>query len=275
MDPSVLVGMLSSGENEREQAIAALKAQRFKSWELLTFDGLPNKQGHDELYQTFMAEAENFSHFLKLDADMVFRRDTGLEEILEVFRQTPGLDWLMLDVHDWYSNTLIPGLNAFSNRAYWSANADLLMVDHAPRFPGSSLRLSQRPAPVVDHSPNPSNIQAFRFGVHRALKALQPDRESATRQIDKAMVHWLIIDYVWRHYRANPDRRLALVTAGAEFVMGGGSGPFGHDYMHPDLERLFQARFEPMTMQELLSFIGETWDTPLANQSRYLAQLHK
>src|SRR5262249_50440692 len=115
MHSSVLVGMLCSGERERDEAVAALKGQTFPDWELVSFENLPNKQAHDQLYQMFMEEAGNFSHFLKLDADMVFRRETALQEVLQVFGRVPELDWLMLDVQDWYSNTLMPGLQIFSN----------------------------------------------------------------------------------------------------------------------------------------------------------------
>src|SRR5262249_4528709 len=116
-------------------------------------------------------------------------------------------------------------------------------------------------------------LQAFRFGVHRALKALQPDRESALRQHEKATVHRIILDHVWQHFRADPDRRLALVILGAELVMRGEVRRFGHDYMHPELERLYRARFEPMTVPELVSFIGGIWDDATANQGRWLAGL--
>lgn len=273
MNPSVLVGMLYSGENERGDAVAALKGQRFTDWELVSFENLPNKQAHDELYQMFMEEAGNFSHFLKLDADMVLRRETALQEILDVFHRVPELDWLMLDVQDWYTDTLIPGLQTFSNRVRWPASADLLMVDHAPHFPGCQLRLSESPAPVVNHSPNPSSLQAFRFGVHRALKALQLDRARAARQIDKAMVHWNILDSVWRHFRVDPDRRLALAIAGAEFVMGGGMAEFRYDYMHPGLEALLRKRFERMSGEELLAYAGPAWNDPGRNAARWRARL--
>ena len=273
MNPSFLVGMLYTGENERDDAVAALKRQRFTGWELVTLENLPNKQAHDELYQMFMEEAGNFSHFLKLDADMVLRRATALEEILEVFDRIVGLDWLMLDVQDWYSGTLMPGLQIFSNRVRWPSNPDLLMVDHAPHFPGSSLRLSEPPAPVVDHSPNPSGLQVFRFGVHRALKALQPDRTRADRQEDKAAVHWGVLNSVWRRYRADPDRRRALAIAGAEFAMSGGMVAFDHDYMHRGVEALFRERFEPMPVEALLEYLGADWDDTARNDLRWKARL--
>jgi hypothetical protein len=265
--------MLCIGENERADAVAALKGQRFTNWELVTLENLPNKQAHDELYHMFMEEAGNFSHFLKLDADMVFRRDTALQDILDVFGSVNALDWLMLDVQDWCSGTLIPGLQIFSNRVRWPPNPDLLMVDHAPHFPGCSLRLSEPPAPVADHSPNPSGLQVFRFGIHRALKALQDDRTRAERQDDKAAVHWSILNAIWRRYRIDPDRRRALAIAGAEFAMRGGMTAFGHDYMHHGVEALFRERFEPMPAGALLEYIGADWDDPARNDSRWRAHL--
>jgi hypothetical protein len=50
-----LIGMLYCGEQERAQALAALAAQKEKSWRIFHVENKPNKQAHDWLYTEFMA----------------------------------------------------------------------------------------------------------------------------------------------------------------------------------------------------------------------------
>lgn len=79
-------------------------------------------------------------------------------------------------VQDWYSDSLIEGFHMFSDRVSCPVTRDSRFVDASPTTPGKRLKLWDSPAPVADHSPDPSPMQAFRFGVHRALKVVQPRR---------------------------------------------------------------------------------------------------
>ena len=151
---SFLVGMMSSGEHERAASIASLRAQSVTDWDLFEVENLPNKEAHDTLYTTFMSSAGAYRHFLKLDADMVFRDERGLAALLDLFR-VENRDLVMTEVHDWASDMLTPGLLAFSNRVRWNINPDRLLVDHAPIFPGEGHRVWGPPAPLVLHSPDP------------------------------------------------------------------------------------------------------------------------
>jgi hypothetical protein len=213
---SLLVGMLSCGENEREQSLASLQAQRFRDWDLFTLDNLPNKAAHDRLYATFMSRAGDYRWFFKLDADMVLAGEDALGTLIGLLDH-PRRDWLMVDVLDWASDTVGPGAQAFSSRVRWQANPDPLLVDHAPTFGGEAVRLWQQP-PFILHSPDPSRYQAFRYGVHRALKAVQLDRNA--KDVGRAATHWSLLKNVWRAYRAKGDERRLLVLLGAEAVLG-------------------------------------------------------
>ena len=106
-----------------------------------------------------------------LDANMVFRRDTALQEILDVFGRIPGLDCLMLDVQDWYSNALMPRNTGVLEPRALAGQYRCPDGRSCSALPGADASIERAPAPVVNHSPNPSALQAFRFGVHRALKA--------------------------------------------------------------------------------------------------------
>src|SRR5579862_5808505 len=102
MSNRILVGMLAAGENEREQAIASLRAQTFKNYELFVIENLPNKQAHETLYARFMSSADRFDIFFKLDADMVLTRSTVLEEVANFFAGNPDVELLFFELIDWY-----------------------------------------------------------------------------------------------------------------------------------------------------------------------------
>lgn len=167
---SLLVGMLFSGENEYAESVQSLERQSLSDWDLVRYENLPNKQAHDRLYRTFMERAADYRFFLKLDADTVLRDERSLAQFM-VLLDVPERDTLIVDAHDWISDFLIPaGMQGYSNRVRWPVNPDLLMVDHSPIFPGHGYRHYLPPAPVAFHSPNPSPYQAFRYGIHRALR---------------------------------------------------------------------------------------------------------
>ena len=177
MGNRILVGMLATDENERAQAVASLRAQTHKEYELFIIENRPNKEAHDALYARFMSSADRFDIFFKLDADMVLLRDTALAEVTDFFAGNPEVELLLFELIDWYSDTLIPGLVITRSSAKWPAHSDQLMVDSYVKITGKNVHVSDRQAALAIHSPDPSPLQAFRFGVHRAIKAIQDDRE--------------------------------------------------------------------------------------------------
>src|SRR5688572_22030780 len=110
-----LVGMMSQGENEYPAALQSLRSQASQDWELFEIRNQPNAEAHQTLYRTFMENAGRFRFFLKLDADMVLRSRSALEQLRALF-DPPDLDQVMTDVADWASGQLIPGMQSFSNR---------------------------------------------------------------------------------------------------------------------------------------------------------------
>src|SRR5258706_6921241 len=176
MSRSILIGMLACGENEKDQAIAALDSQEHDDWDFFLIENRPNKLAHDELYRRFMESASHYHLFLKLDADMVLRRRTALTEIVGVFDKNPDIVGVGIDLIDFYSDALMPCVICTTDQVSWVAHNDHLMVDSYFRTAGRLLRVSSREEAVALHSPNPAPLQAFRFGIHRAIKATQNDR---------------------------------------------------------------------------------------------------
>lgn len=219
-NPRVLIGTLYSGENEFSQLQEGLARQSFTNWVHVVFKNLENKKAHDTLYRHFMERRGEFDLFLKLDADMVFRTSSSLEDLVSLFQSIPDLDHLMSPVLDWYSGLLIPALHMFSNRVVWKEDpVENLFVDPLPYIPGRRVSWREKPAPFVLHSPNPSPEQAFLFGVHRASKAIQSDRVVFNR--GQATFQWRLLKAVWKRFESTRDPRLGLCLYGADLVFQG------------------------------------------------------
>ena len=164
----VLILLLSSGENELEDSKLSIQNQKNIDFDVLHIKDLPNKEAHVKLYRTIEENIDQYSLFLKVDADMVFADDFKLEEIAKCFNEDKELDHIAFSVFDWYSQKAIIGMHAFSNRCFWPKFDDLLFVDPSPSYPGKSKIVWESPAPVAYHSPNPSIIESIQFGFHRA-----------------------------------------------------------------------------------------------------------
>lgn len=256
----VLVGTLYCGENEFEALKQSLCAQTYSHWEHVVYRNLPNKEAHDRLYRTFMGEQDDFDLFLKLDADMVFRSGEGLKQIVHLFEETPGLDHLTLAVRDWYSDSLIEGLHTFSDKARWETGEESRFVDPSPLIPGERRELWTEPAPIVDHSPDPSSFQAFRFGVHRALKVVQ--RKHWIMRFQQATGQWTLLQNCWKHFEKEGDRRLGLALLGAEEVFRDRAQGVEYDRNQELLKKRLK-RYENLSGNEIRQLVRQRWNGEL------------
>jgi hypothetical protein len=260
--------MMSNGERERAAALASLRRQSVANFDLFEVENLPNKEAHDTLYATFMRRAGAYRYFLKLDADMVFRDENGLAALLELFK-VKDRDLVMTEVHDWASDMLTPGLLAFSNRVKWNINPDRLMVDHAPILPGNGHRVWGPPAPLVVHSPDPSAFQAFRYGLHRILKAVQPDRRD--KDLRRAVLHWSLLKNIWRAYQRHGDERRLCALLGAEAVLSElcDRTQVLENYSGEHVQDLF-VQLVPEPPSKALEQVRSLWEHETANDSRWV-----
>jgi hypothetical protein len=135
---------------------------------------------------------------------------------------------------------------------------------------GRAVRVTKDPAPLVVHSPDPSPLQAFRFGVHRAMKMLQLDRPVTARDPKRFQVHYVILEATWEKFREAGDARRALAIAGAEYVAREGASLFGKAYTDPSVDALFAQRFAAMSSDDLVAYSAGAWDDKAANRVRLL-----
>ncbi len=216
----ILILTLYSEENEFERCRRSVEEQDYCHWEHKIFSGLSNKAAHRALYSEIMKRSSEFDLFLKLDADMVLCHDRIFRDIISYFARYRDLDHAIFAVRDFMTQRPIMGLHVFSKRAVWTTFEHRIFVDSNPQIPGKRMHVWDDPAPIALHSPDPSPEQAFFFGVHHALKALQQSRNSDFRPM-QALKQWKTLDKVWKHYLRTLDRRLALALYGAELVRRG------------------------------------------------------
>lgn len=214
MTTKVLVGILHSNENEFQECLASLARQTFVNHELHVIENLPNKQAHDALYYFFMNNSNSFDLFLKLDADMTFAEKNSLEKMEVEF--TSEISHLFAYVLDHPSSIKIPGIQMFRSGTRWNFTAEPLNVDYPPVISGKTKMIVD--ANFINHMIRPNDYQLFRYGIHKALKSVQPDRKQKSPQ--KALLHIAILNGIARNY-FNGKAELLWSMIGATIVYSG------------------------------------------------------
>ena len=271
-DPRVLVLTLYSGEGEIKRCRASVLSQALPVAEHRVFEHLPNRAAHDRLYHTIMTESSRFDLFLKLDADMELADEGALGRLLGPFRRVDGLDHLVAAVDDWMTGTDMIGIHVFSARVRWADHDEQLYVDPDPVFPGVELVMPAPRPPIVHHAFDPTPLQAFRFGVHRGLKAVQRGRSRAITRPHNAILQMKVLSRVWRRFTALGDRRLGLAVMGADMVFRD-RFPFAvNDYSDPKLDvRL--GEFQGADAGSILTQLRPRWGTAFLRRSAWMRAL--
>lgn len=209
----LMIGIMHCIENEFKQCIESIELQTYKNFEYYVIEGLPNKEAHTMLYNTFMASAGEYDLFVKIDADMVICKSTFFENVVEYFADHPNVDDLEIKVKDFFINDLTYGLHVYSNRVKWINKRENLFVDRVinkynkHHFGDSSLE------PAAYHCPDPSAFQCYHFGLHKAVKFLQYRKEDFVKSASNS--HWNNILKVGKNYSQTGDIRLAIALTGA------------------------------------------------------------
>jgi len=254
--PKILIATLYTGENELPACIESVRKQTYNRWQHQIFKNLPNKQANNTLYNFFQNHSGDFDLFIRLDADMVFRDKFALEKIVKLFQQYPAMDHAELAVRDCFSNTLIMGLHVYTSQCRWNLDNDKLFVDIEPSYQREKNIFWKSPAPLVDHAPDPSEFQAFCFGVHRCLKAFQFDRWII--DYPRAILQWNILKNTWKNFEYKKDRRLGWAILGAEEVIKNRMKPL-EKYLHsPDLDNAFR-KLHPLTSEQIYTQLKNNW----------------
>ena len=169
--PRIFVGTLACGEAERAECLAAVTAQTGVSVTQTVIENLPELEAHNALWDAWEAVKADHDLFVKIDADTVLARPTALGEIAALFIDE-AVTGAQILLHDFFTDELIAGLNAFSRAVTFLRATDRLWTDRVDG--GHRVVLKGEPvrhlAPIGWHCRTPHPRQAFHFGLHRAIK---------------------------------------------------------------------------------------------------------
>lgn len=243
----ILIGTLYTIENEFEECVAAIKRQTFQDFEHLVIRDLPNKEAHDTLYQTFMDRANEFNLLIKVDADMVIPDEELFAKIVQKFRSHVWMDRLQIDVFDYFTDRLIPGLNTYRNSWEWKQRGESLFTDVFPVPKERKMVDRSELVPAALHCKNPSPFQAFHFGMHNGVKV----RGAIERKWFGAVAtHWGNIRLTWKHFLRISDVRLGLAVLGGELALRGEFLTEHLDYSNPFALEAFR-QYEGCSAEQL------------------------
>ena len=213
----ILIITLYCGENEYAACQSSVKTQNYAGHvDHIFIENLPNVAAHKKCYQTIMDRAGDYDLFVKLDADMVLSRHTALNEIAQFWNENNHPDHMTFAVHDYISDQNIIGIHVFSQNCRWYIDAhDDLFVDPNPRHNGTRTKTYSAPAPFASHASNPSDQQAYHYGLHRAMKAFQWGRRTADIQGLGALKTLLAVA---AHYKRTGNIHAHMALTGAESI---------------------------------------------------------
>ncbi|MBA1277432.1 hypothetical protein [Stutzerimonas stutzeri] len=210
---------LYCGENEFDKCVNMASCQRCTFFfEQVFIKNKANAEAHNELYKIVMAQADDFDYFVKLDADMVFKSENSLQKLITMAVESGG-DIFSIPVHDYMTDSMIWGLNIYRSGVKWLLGTDDLFTDQQ-RLDGAYVAAKKNlleSESLVSHAENPSDFQAFVFGVHRAAKVVQVEADKfllghAWGQLDTL---FKVVDA----YKKSGDKKRALAIIGAYFTL--------------------------------------------------------
>ena len=216
----LLILTLSSGEAALPVLRRQLTVQSFSDFEHEIIEGLPNQAAHNRLYRTIMDRAASFDLFLKLDADMTFRRPTAIEEVVRVADAHPDVRHFAFPIWDCFTDEETLGVHLFGTGVSWGEVTDDLFVDPDP--PNVRQIVWQGPpAPFVNHGEIVSDFECFAFGVHKFLKVAQRNRTKGERSLKahKFFRHMANCARIRDLCRSTGARRHQLALAGVIWAM--------------------------------------------------------
>ena len=221
----LLVGTLYSGENELEECLKSIHAQRYTNYDHILIENLPELEAHYQLYKTFLDHTQEYELLVKVDADTVLCSDKLFGHLVETFEQDPSLEVLNIGVLDFFTDEMIPaGIQIYRKTTRWNFENDTVFPD-VPIMDHERYRYDTTVlAPAAWHSPNPSIPQAFHYGVHRGIKSIQKIHSTT---------HWANMQKVWHHFLQTRDVRLGFAVLGAELVYAGTFNRKDQDYTNP------------------------------------------
>ena len=213
----VLVITLRTFENEFEECVASINRQTYPNFSHLVLEDLPSTEANRVLYQTFIDRADEFELLMRVDADMVLENENLLASIVDTMAKREFIDLFTMNIHDFFTNCLIPGLHVYRNTVQFPVDdpfePERPIVSKANTIVDRSKRGFE-----VRHCKNPSSLQALHYGIHRGVKLREWMRR---KNIRRSRWYAWTIWRTWRNFLTRRDKRLAFAVIGGELGLTG------------------------------------------------------
>lgn len=185
--PRIFVGTMYTQEGEFQDCIARIQAQEGVVVTHVIISNLKEKEAHNALWKAWRDAKDSHDLFVKIDADTVLATTTMLADIYAQFVANQRVTGLQAPLFDYMTDSMINGLNVFSPRVVFNDTNDELYCDRKVDE-GHDIVLRERDlpeslVPAGFHCFDPTDRQAFHYGLHRMLKG-------QTATLDKVFNAW-------------------------------------------------------------------------------------
>jgi len=174
MKPRVFIGTMHCGEGGFSCHKASINEQKGVQVTHVVVSDLPEKEAHNALWGAWREAKAEHDMFIKVDADTELAHDEVALEFWQFMQSNTRITGIQAPLLDYFTDGYINGLNCFSPRVTFLDSSDELFcdrrvdVDHDLVIKADNV--PQRLRPAGYHCYHASPMQAFHFGVHRALK---------------------------------------------------------------------------------------------------------
>lgn len=208
-----MIGTLHSGEAEFEKCKRSVQAQTYKNYEHVFFEGLPEKEAVPAVLNHFLASDSDI--LVRLDADTVLTDKDFIARVVDIFSSRPDTYLLQMAIHDFFSNDVMQGINAYRQNMPLKKNAkDALFPDRTGIKPDQRLVTWTEFADSAVHCPDPAPFQSYHFGVHRGMKVIQHNQPKF--DAGNAQQQMIYLEKTYENFKASQDSRLGFASLGFE-----------------------------------------------------------
>ena len=176
---SIFVGTLFNGESEFFEHAMAIESQERVYINHHVIKNLPEHKAHKELWSDWCDNKNRFDLFVKIDADTVLNRSSALFEIASLFERK-NVTGVQIKILDYFSKSLISGINAFNPEVKFKRRVNKLFPDKADYNHKTVLKGTEVSdlEPIAFHCLTPNPRQSFYYGFHRMKKRQKQILES-------------------------------------------------------------------------------------------------
>jgi len=231
----IFVGTMYSGENEFEDSTRSIFSQEDVDLTRYVVSFKTEHEAAKDLYGKWESVKNEFDFFIQVDPDTVIRHNRVFFDACSIMRQSEKYNFVQCPLYDHFTDSHVWGLNVYSPEVLF--NVEGINSLYTDRCTSNKRQINidgNFPSlyPAGDHAPSPSDMQAFRFGVHRGLKnqngnfdkVIESNKARPTRAKWFAIVGFKNCQFFKNSYNyADPEFRDAVEKIALDYEKPGGN----------------------------------------------------